>query len=133
MEILEQHIRVLVEEVVKNLNVEGIVQESDVSPESGIFSDIDSAIAAARIAHQELMKLTLETRKAMIQHMRQTIVEQNELLSKKAVEETGLGRWQSKLIKHELVALKTPGVEDLGPGVAGARGVVRGDRLAGLL
>jgi acyl-CoA reductase-like NAD-dependent aldehyde dehydrogenase len=61
------------------------------------------------------MKLTLETRKALIQNMRQTILDHNELLSKQAVEETGMGRWQNKLAKHELVALKTPGVEDLEP------------------
>ena len=74
---------------------------------------MNSAIAAAGIAHQELIKLTLETRKAIVQGMRDTILEHNELLSRNAAEETGLGCWRNKLIKHELVALKTPGVEDL--------------------
>ena len=113
VELLEQNIRLLVEGVVSKLNLEGIVQESGTSQGHGIFSDINRAIAAAGIAHQELMKLTLETRKAIVKGMRETILEHNELLSRKAAEETGLGCWRNKLVKHELVALKTPGVEDL--------------------
>jgi len=110
---LEQNIRQLVEHVIKELNLGEISTESDNASGIGIFSEINSAIAAARIAHRELMKLTLETRKAIIKKMRETVLENNELLSKSAMEETGLGCWRDKLIKHELVALKTPGVEDL--------------------
>ncbi len=114
MELLEQNIRLLVEEVVNKLNVEGVLQESDSTGQGhGIFSDMNSAIAAAKTAHHELMKLTLETRKAIVKSMRETILEHNELLSRRAAEETGLGYWKYKLLKHELVALKTPGVEDL--------------------
>lgn len=113
METLEQNIRVLVEQVLKEIDVSGLHSEIPSEQGNGVFTDIPGAIAAARIAHNELMKLTLETRKTIIQKMRQTILDHNELLSKKAVEETGLGRWQNKLAKNELVALKTPGVEDL--------------------
>ena len=113
MEILEQQIRQLVEHVIKDLNLGEAAPASAQDLGVGIFADIHSAIAAARIAHQELMQLTLETRQAIIQSMRQTILAQNELLSKTAMQETGLGCWRDKLIKHELVALKTPGIEDL--------------------
>ncbi len=115
METLEQNIRVLVEQVLQEIHPHSVQSEPPSESGIGVFADINSAIAAARIAHNELMKLTLETRKALIQNMRQTILDHNEVLSKKAVEETGLGRWQNKLAKHELVALKTPGVEDLEP------------------
>jgi acyl-CoA reductase-like NAD-dependent aldehyde dehydrogenase len=115
VEISEQNIRLIVENVIKGLNVGELLQESDKAEGMGIFSDINSAIAAARIAHRELMKLTLETRKIIIKNMRETILENNELLSRKAVEETSLGGWRDKLVKHKLVALKTPGVEDLQP------------------
>lgn len=115
METLEQNIRVLVEQVLQEIHPHSVQSESSSENGIGVFADINSAIAAARIAHNELMKLTLETRKALIQNMRQTILDHNELLSKQAVEETGMGRWQNKLAKHELVALKTPGVEDLEP------------------
>ena len=113
VELLEQNIRVLVEDIVNKLNIEEGVQKPDNSQRTGIFSDIDAAIAAAGIAHQELMKLTLETRKGIIKSMRETILEHNELLSRNAAEETGLGCWRNKLVKHELVATKTPGIEDL--------------------
>lgn len=115
MDILEQQVRVLVEEVVKSLKIEGLSAEPEAAAGLGIFTDINTAVAAARIAHQELMRLTLETRQAIIQRMRHIVLEQNEMLSKQAVAETGLGRWPDKIVKHELVALKTPGVESLQP------------------
>jgi acyl-CoA reductase-like NAD-dependent aldehyde dehydrogenase len=115
VEILEQQVRLLVEDVVKSLKIEGLSAEPETAAGIGVFTDINTAVAAARIAHQELMKLTLETRQAVIQSMRQAVLEHKDMLSKNAVEETGLGRWQDKIIKHELVALKTPGVENLQP------------------
>ena len=114
METLEQNIRLLVESVVKELNIEERAQTPPVTEYGrGIFSDIDSAVAAAGIAHRQLMKLSLDARKAIIQAMRQATLKHNELLSRSAADETGLGCWRQKLIKHELVALKTPGIEDL--------------------
>jgi len=99
---------------VKELNIEGAAHTPpETEHGTGIFSDIDSAIAAAGIAHRQLMKLSLDTRKTIIQAMRQATLEHNELLSRSAADETGLGCWRQKLIKHELVALKTPGIEDL--------------------
>jgi acyl-CoA reductase-like NAD-dependent aldehyde dehydrogenase len=113
VETLEQQVRQLVEHVINELQIGGIAAEPDSAKGHGIFTDVDSAVAAARIAHEELMKLTLDTRKAIIKNMRETILQHNELLSKSAMEETGLGCWRDKLIKHELVALRTPGIEDL--------------------
>ena len=113
MQLTEQQIRQIVEGVVDSLQLVPRSAADNVSATHGIFAEIDSAIAAAKTAQRELMLLTLETRKAMIQAMRQTILAHNELLSKAAVEETGLGRFDNKLIKHQLVATKTPGVEDL--------------------
>ena len=81
----------------------------------GIFTDLENAIKAAKIAHQELVNCSLEHRKKMIEAMRKTCLTNAEILSKKAVEETKMGCWQNKVVKHELVANKTPGVEDLSP------------------
>lgn len=114
MNIKEEDIRRLVEKVIGNLDLEAFTKSGDAPQRgTGIFPDIESAIAAAKIAHRELMALTLETRKALIQQMRLTVQEHNELLSRKAHEETGLGCWRDKLLKHRLVSEKTPGVEDL--------------------
>lgn len=119
MSTLEDSIRQIVSEVVKNINVSDTKGKpsapatQDQALGTGIFSDIDTAVAAAKIAQQELMKLTLDTRKEIIQAMRLATLANNELLSRTALDETGFGRYEAKLAKHELAAKKTPGVEDL--------------------
>ena len=114
MNFREEDIRRLVEKVVGNLDLDALTTTTGAPQSSpGIFADIDSAISAARIAHQELMKLTLETRKIIIHQMRLAVQVHNEMLARKAYEETGLGCWRDKILKHQLVGGKTPGVEDL--------------------
>ena len=81
----------------------------------GIFSDIDSAVAAAAVAQRELVALPLDTRRRIIQAMRATVLEANESLSREAVTETGLGNVRDKKTKNSLAARKTPGVEDVEP------------------
>lgn len=114
MDIREQDIRELVTKVVQELNL-GDASPAAVADGHGIFRDVNSAVAAAGAAHRDLMQRSLETRRAMIEQMRAITLEHNERLSKAAMAETGLGDWRDKLLKHELVALKTPGVEDLEP------------------
>lgn len=82
---------------------------------SGIFPDMNAAVAAAATAQRELAELPLDTRKAMIEAMRRVIVWNNRELSTQAVEETGLGNVHDKQIKNLLAAMKTPGVEDVEP------------------
>ncbi len=79
----------------------------------GIFPDMDSAVQAAQAAQRELVRLPLDTRRAVIEAIRRTVLEANEALSQAAVAETGLGNVRDKTIKNELAALRTPGVEDL--------------------
>ena len=81
----------------------------------GIFSDIDSAVAAAAVAQRELVALPLDTRRRIIEAMRATVLEANESLSREAVTETGLGNVRDKKTKNSLAARKTPGVEDVEP------------------
>ena len=81
----------------------------------GIFEDVDSAVAAARDAHEQLLELDLETRARMIQAMREVTSKNAEDLSRRAHEETGLGRVEDKIQKNRLVAWKTPGIEILRP------------------
>jgi acyl-CoA reductase-like NAD-dependent aldehyde dehydrogenase len=120
MSTLEDSVRQVVSEIVKNLDTNQ--QASKPAPSapltgetlgSGIFPDIESAVAAAKLAQKELMHLSLDTRKDMIQAMRDATLLNKELLSKTSVEETGFGRYETKIAKHELAANKTPGVEDL--------------------
>jgi acyl-CoA reductase-like NAD-dependent aldehyde dehydrogenase len=80
-----------------------------------IFRDADSAAQAAQKAQQALADTSLETRRKMIEAMREVAARNALLLSRMAVNETGLGRVDDKVKKNLLVAEKTPGVEDLVP------------------
>lgn len=82
----------------------------------GIYDDVDSAVKAARAAHDQLVdKLTLKARDAIIAAMRQCAHELATELAHLAVDETGLGRVDDKINKLTLVADKTPGTEILRP------------------
>lgn len=81
----------------------------------GIYADADAAARAARKGFEQNERLPVQTRQKMIAAMRQVALAQNELLSRYAVEETGLGRYEDKLEKNKLVATKTPGTEILRP------------------
>ena len=83
----------------------------------GVFTDMDSAIRAATAAQRELIAMSMADRERMIQAMRDVTMAQLEDLSRAAVEETGLGRVDDKIVKNRLVATKTPGTEILTPWV----------------
>jgi acyl-CoA reductase-like NAD-dependent aldehyde dehydrogenase len=84
-------------------------------PGKGIFADIDSAVMAAGAAQRVFVSLPLDTRRQIIDAMRAAVLGVNESLAGEAVAETGLGNVRDKKIKTELAALRTPGVEDVGP------------------
>lgn len=77
----------------------------------GVFDDMNEAIKAAKEAQRELRVMPLEFREKIIAKIREKIRENKEELSRLAVEETGMGRLGDKILKHELVAAKTPGTE----------------------
>jgi aldehyde dehydrogenase len=83
----------------------------------GLFADVDSAVAAARRAFDVYATVPLETRKRMIANVRRRCTEAVDLMSRLAVEETGLGRVADKVQKNLLVINKTPGPEILEPKV----------------
>ena len=81
----------------------------------GVFADADAAAKAARRAFEGNVNVDLAVRIRMVEAMRRAAIAQNEAISRYAVEETGLGRYEDKLSKNRLVAEKTPGVEILRP------------------
>ena len=83
--------------------------------ESNLFPDVDSAVAAARQAFQQLQALPLELREAMIAQIRRTARENAQILAYEAAQETGMGRYEDKIQKNLLNANKTPGTEILTP------------------
>jgi len=83
----------------------------------GLFLTVDECVVAARRAQKELMALSLETRKRVIERMRMRFAEAIPRFAEHAVRETGLGRAEDKVLKNLLAVNKTPGVEDLEPHV----------------
>jgi len=125
MDSVEQRVRMVVAEVIDRLGVASQDQVSGIGapvvPASlswagpGIYADVDSAVAAAKIGHEQLMALTLENRRRIVESMRAASLENNERMARKAEEETCLGYWRQKLVKNNLAATRTPGIEDLEP------------------
>lgn len=81
----------------------------------GCFPDIESAINAAEKAFFDYKDVSVEQRKKIIATIREMCLEAIPALSRIAVDETGLGRYEDKLAKNEVAIVKTPGVEDLEP------------------
>ena len=82
---------------------------------NGVFADADLAAKAARKAFEQNERTAVDTRIKMVEAMRKAALANNDGLSRYAVEESGLGRYEDKLSKNKLVATKTPGVEILRP------------------
>ena len=88
---------------------------SDAELGDGIFRTIDEAVVAAGRAQRAYAAMGLEARKAIVASMRKSMLEHAESLALLAQTETGLGRYEDKIRKNRIVALKTPGPEDLEP------------------
>lgn len=81
----------------------------------GIYDDPDSAVQAARRGFQANERLPVAMRYKMVEAMRKVTKAHLRELAEYAVEESGLGRVEDKLVKNTLVADKTPGPEILRP------------------
>ncbi len=118
MDELEQNIRLLVQDIVSKMAMPDAAAAPAAPAEPlapGIFGDIESAIAAAKVAQAELAEMSLETRADIVHAMRRVGYDNAEKLARLAVDETGFGRYEDKVVKHRMVSHDTPGVEDLQP------------------
>src|ERR1039457_626987 len=79
----------------------------------GIFDTIDEAVKAASVAFCQFDQQGLRKRNEIIASIRQSMREHGTALARMAHEETGLGRFEDKILKNQLVTEKTPGTEDL--------------------
>lgn len=117
MSISEQEIQNIVRNVLQNM---GKSEESTANQASGqskklmgIFENIEDAIAAAKTAQKEIQPMPLEFREKIIANIRKKTIENAKIFAELGVEETGMGNVGHKILKHQLVAEKTPGTEDL--------------------
>ncbi|NNF08129.1 MAG: aldehyde dehydrogenase EutE [Candidatus Eisenbacteria bacterium] len=119
MEVSNEKIQAVVKEVLSNFQEPKKPPVGNAAPVSmgsgGIFADVDSAVEAARDAQLALVEGSLDKRYDMVSQMRVAMRHNAELLAWMAREETGLGRYETKIEKNLLCANKTPGPEDLEP------------------
>ena len=109
----EEHIRKIVEEVVQRVVTSNMDGSSTAGGEGGVFQTIDAAVQAATRAQLQLVEMSLEQRKQIVEAFRRTSHEYAEEFSRRALAETGMGRYEDKILKHQAAADSTPGVEDL--------------------
>ncbi len=83
--------------------------------ELGVFSSVGDAVHAATTAQVQFAALKLAHRGRILEAMRQAMRENESVLARAAHEETGLGRYEDKVVKNRLVTDRTPGLEDLTP------------------
>lgn len=86
---------------------------ADVSGKRGVFQGMEEAIEAAKKAQKYIHSMSIDQREKIITGIRKKTVENAEILARMAVEETGMGNVGHKILKHQLVAEKTPGTEDI--------------------
>ncbi len=117
----EKSISQIVENVLSEM---GIGNKAPQKKQLGVFDDMGEALKAVEKAYKEFRSYTVAQREKMIQKIREYTLDNAEMLAEMGVSETGMGRVADKIIKHQLVAEKTPGTEDLDPKVwTGDRGL----------
>lgn len=107
----EEKISEIVESIIRNMNM------TENRKQLGVFDTMGEALDAVNKAYKQFRNYSVEQREKMITEIRKLILEEAEEMARLGVEETGMGRVTDKIIKHQLVANKTPGTEDLSPRV----------------
>ncbi len=108
MPIEESTIRDIVQEVLAKMQI-----AEEPSAKHGIFTDMNDAIAAAKKAQAVVRTMSMDQREKIITNIRKKTHEYAETFARMGVEETGMGNVGHKILKHHLVAEKTPGTEDI--------------------
>ena len=108
MSVNEQMVQDMVKEVVARLQI-----DADVSGNAGVFKDMNEAIEAAKKAQKQVHALSMDQREKIISLIRKKTKENAEIIARMGVQETGMGNVGHKILKHHLVAEKTPGTEDI--------------------
>lgn len=117
MEINETLIEKLVRQAIQEVKSEHNVNFNEVtaSKNYGIFDTMDAAVEASDIAQKKLLKSSMEERQRYVDTIKAVVLKKEnlEFISRLSIDETGIGRYEHKLIKNRVAAEKTPGTEDL--------------------
>jgi acyl-CoA reductase-like NAD-dependent aldehyde dehydrogenase len=115
VKISEQQIQNIVDEVINTIagtvTAKGPGEATAPGSGDGVFSTVDQAVAASAQAFSELHKISRETRRFIIQAIRDVGVNGARDFSQRTLSETGMGRVEDKVQKHLLVSRLTPGPE----------------------
>ncbi len=111
MSISEEKIEKVVSRVVSQILSQAKVNVH--KKQLGIFEDMNDAIDAAKKAQRVMQRMPLDSREAIISNIRKKTIANAELMARMGVEETGMGNVEHKILKHLLLAEKTPGTEDI--------------------
>ena len=136
MHLDDKMVNQIVDAVVKRLSAEEIQSNSKVKQTNsqdaitlGVFQNMPDCIAAACSAQQKLLNLTLETRRQIIQAIRETGKANAQEYARMEYEETNLGKLEDNVDKNRS-ACEVLGMEDLVPEVfAGDKGVTIIERI----
>lgn len=108
----EKYISQIVANVLKDVTAPAV---ANAKGQLGVFDKMEDALAAVKKAYKQYRSYTVAQREKMIANIRELTLAEAETMARMGVEETGMGRVEDKIIKHQLVANKTPGTEDLHP------------------
>lgn len=108
MSVNERMVQDIVQEVVAKMQI-----ASDVTGNHGVFQDMNAAIEAAKKTQKVVARMSMDQREKIISNIRAKIKEHAEIFARMGVQETGMGNVGHKILKHQLVAEKTPGTEDI--------------------
>ena len=108
MEMTESQIKSIVGEVMAKMQL-----NNSVSGMHGVYADMNTAIEKAKEAQKTVRMLSMDQREKIISNIRTKIKENAETFARMGVNETGMGNVGDKILKHLLVAEKTPGTEDI--------------------
>lgn len=114
MNIDENVVESIVKRVVSQLSTEtASAQTCPSGGDWGVFESMNDAVDAAVEAQREYLNRSMHDRACYVQAIRDVVLDQENLeyISRLAVEETGMGGYEYKLIKNRLAAVKTPGIE----------------------
>ncbi|MHB1376375.1 MAG: aldehyde dehydrogenase [Candidatus Humimicrobiaceae bacterium] len=110
--LIEQIVRNVVENVVSSGS--GSANRDFTGAQGGpLFDNIETAIAAAKEAQRKFVDLGRDARYGIVESIRKASIANAEKWAKMAVEETGMGRVEDKIIKNITAAEQTLGPEDL--------------------
>ncbi len=108
-----ERISEIVASVIKTMNI----TSGTATHKKGVFTNMSDALSAVSKAYKEFKNYSVAQREEMIKNIRRLTLEEAAVMAELGVKETGMGNVKDKIIKHQLVAKKTPGTEDLKPSV----------------